>query len=261
MNYLYKHRNLIYSLAKRELEARFRGSVLGLFWLVVMPILMLLVYSFVFGVIFKARWGIDGGDGNQYSLILFAGLIVFNIFAECISRAPVLITGNVNYVKKIVFPLEVLPLTILIVALFQAAISLLVWLVAHFIIFGMPPISGIMLPIVLLPYLLVVLGLSWFLASLGVFLRDVSQVIAIVVTVLLFMSPIFYPVSVVPERFRLLYMLNPVTTAVEMARDVLFFGRLPDPIAFGLFTLVSIIVAWLGFYWFQKTRKGFADVL
>ena len=146
----FSQRHMIYSLAKREIEAKFRGSILGLLWLVVMPILMLLIYTFVFGVIFKTRWGIDGGDGSQYSLILFAGLIVFNIFAECVGRAPVLVTSNVNYVKKVVFPLEILPWTILLVALFQAIVSLFVWLAAHFILFGLPPITALLLPLSLI---------------------------------------------------------------------------------------------------------------
>ena len=258
---IYSKRNVIFSLAKRELEARFRGSVLGLLWIIIIPILMLVVYSFVFGVIFKARWGVDGGDGSQYALILFIGLIIFNIFSESIGRSPVLITGNVSYVKKVVFPLEILPIIILIVALCQAIVSLFVWVVAYIIMFGFPPITGFLLPIILFPYILFILGISWFLASLGVFLRDISQFITILVTVLLFMSPIFYPISVVPEAFQLIYMVNPITYAVEMSREVLFFGRLPSFIPFSLFTLASMIIASLGFSWFQKTRKGFADVL
>ena len=252
---------LIYSLAKRELESRFRGSVLGLFWLIIIPILMLSVYSFVFGVLFKARWGIDGESGSQYALILFAGLIVFNIFAECIGRAPVLVTGNVSYVKKVVFPLEILPLVILLVALFQTAINVIVWLVAYIIMFGVPPVTSLALPFILFPYLIFIVGLSWFLASLGVFLRDITQIIPILITILLFMSPIFYPISVVPEAFRWMYMLNPITYAVEMVREVMFFGRLPDIVSFGVYTSASAVVALMGSFWFRKTRKGFADVL
>ena len=260
-NGLRRHKSLIYALAKRELEARFRGSVLGLVWLFAFPIMMLSIYSFVFGVIFKARWGLDGGDDRQYALILFIGLIVFNIFAECVGRAPVLITSNISYVKKVVFPLEVLPWTILIAALLQAGISLVVWLLAHLILYGLPPLTGLLLPVIFAPYLLFIMGLSWLLASLGVFLRDLSQVIAIMVTVLLFMSPIFYPISVVPEAFRFIYMLNPITYAVEMAREVLFFGRLPDPYMLLQYVLSSVALACLGFAWFRRTSKGFADVL
>jgi lipopolysaccharide transport system permease protein len=261
MGNLFTHKHLIFALTKREIEARFRGSFLGLFWLIIFPILMLSVYSFVFGVIFKARWGIDGGDDQEYALILFIGLIIFNIFAECIGRAPVLVTSNVSYVKKVIFPLEILPWTILISALLQAAVSIVVWFAAHLILFGLPPITGLLLPFLLVPYVLFVMGLSWLLASIGVFFRDLSQMIAITVTILLFMSPIFYPISVVPEAFRPIYMLNPITYAVAMARDVLFFGDLPEPMTFGMYFFASVLVAMLGFYWFQHTRKGFADVL
>lgn len=258
---LHDHRVLIASLTRRELEARFRGSMLGLVWLVIFPVMMLSIYAFVFGVIFKARWGIDGGDDSQYAMVLFVGLIVFNIFAECIGRAPILVTSNVSYVTKVVFPLVILPWPILIVALIQACISLAVWVVAHLLLLGIPPVTGLLLPVVLLPFILFLLGVSWFLASLGVFLRDISQVIPIIVTVMLFMSPIFYPVSVVPEVFRPIYMLNPITYAVELARDVLFFGVLPDPLMLGVFTLGSAAIAVLGFAWFNRTSKGFADVL
>lgn len=258
---LSNNRDLIFSLTQREIQARFRGTALGLFWLVLHPVLMLAIYTFVFSVIFKARWGQEGGSDTEYALILFVGLIVFNIFAECINRAPTLIVDNVNYVKKVVFPLEILPGIVLGAALFQALVGFGVWVAAHLILFGIPPMTGMLLPFVLLPYLLFIMGLSWFLASFGVFLRDLSQVTGILTTVLLFMSPIFYPISAVPERYHFIYQLNPVTYAVEQARDVLFFGRLPDLIGWALFALVSFLMAGLGYLWFQKTRESFADVL
>lgn len=257
----WKNRGLILSLTLREIAARYRGTVAGIFWALFHPLLMLAIYTFVFSVIFKARWGQEGESDAQYALVLFIGLIVFQIFAECISRAPTLITGNVNYVKKVVFPLETLPWSAMGAALFQAGISLMVWFVAHLVLVGLPPVTGLLFPVVILPFLFFVMGVSWWLASLGVYVRDIAQVSGIVVTMLFFMSPIFYPISVVPEKFIFLYKMNPITYAVEQARDVLFFGRAPDPAIWCLYAILALAVAWLGFAWFQKTRKGFADVL
>jgi lipopolysaccharide transport system permease protein len=223
--------------------------------------MMLLVYTFVFGVIFKARWGGSGASKTEFALILFAGLIVFNLFSDCVNRAPSLIVANVNYVKKIIFPLEILPVVTLLAALYHALVSLAVWVVAYGLIYGMPHASLIYLPLIIAPFSLFVLGGCWILASLGVFLRDVAQVIGVFVTVLMFLSPIFYPATALPEGYRELIFFNPLTLAVEQVRDALFWGRSPDMVALGIYWVLSLVVAWLGYSWFQKTRKGFADVL
>jgi lipopolysaccharide transport system permease protein len=172
-----------------------------------------------------------------------------------------LILSNVNYVKKVVFPLEILPWVALGSAMFYALISLGVWLSAYLILFGKPHITLLLLPLVILPLLLFIMGLTWGLASLGVYLRDVSQFIGIVITVLMFLSPVFYPSSALPEEFRYLLLLNPLTPAIEQARDVLFWGKMPDMTIWSVYLLGATLVAWLGFAWFQKTRRGFADVL
>ena len=198
---------------------------------------------------------------TEFALILFAGLIVFNLFAECFNRAPGLILANVNYVKKVVFPLEILPWVALGSALFHALISLGVWLIAYLILFGVPHITVLLFPLVILPLLLLIMGLTWALASLGVYLRDVSQFIGILTTVLMFLSPIFYPASALPEAYRHLLLLNPLTPVIEQARDVLFWGKVPDMTILSIYLLMTAFIAWLGFAWFQKTRKGFADVL
>jgi lipopolysaccharide transport system permease protein len=223
---------------------------------------MLAVYTFVFSVIFQARWGTDGsGSKTEFALLLFAGLIMFNLFAECINRAPGLILGNVNYVKKVVFPLEILPFVGLLSALYHALISLLVWLIAYVVFFGVPHATMLYLPLVLVPFALFVMGLSWALASLGVFLRDVSQFIGVVTVSMMFLSPIFYPASALPEAYRYLLYLNPLTPVIEMTRGLLFWGKLPEWLDLSFYWLATGAIAWLGFAWFQKTRKGFADVL
>ena len=258
---LWRNRSLVRALIHREVVGRYRGSVMGILWSFFNPLLMLLVYTFVFSVIFKARWSTGSDSKTEFALVLFAGLIVFNLFAECFTRAPSLILSNVNYVKKVVFPLEVLPWVVLGSALFHASVSLVVWLLAYAVLFGVPHATVILLPLVLLPLALLTVGLTWALASLGVYLRDVSQFVGSLTTVLMFLSPIFFPVSALPEKFRQLLLLNPLTPAIEQVRDVLYWGKVPSMGMLLIYFLGAVFVAWLGFAWFQKTRKGFADVL
>lgn len=258
---LWRNRYLIKTSVQREVVGRYRGSFLGTFWSFFHPMFMLAVYTFVFSVVFKARWQSGSGSKTEFALILFAGLMVFNLFAECINRAPSLILGHTSYVKKVVFPLEILPLVVIGGATFHLGISLAVWLLAYTLLFGMPHFTVLLLPVVLLPLVLLTAGLSWWLASLGVYLRDVSQFVSILTTAMLFLSPIFYSIANLPEHFQIILHFNPLTPIIEQTRDVLFWNRLPS-----LGKLVwcygfSTVIAYLGFAWFQKTRKGFADVL
>ncbi len=258
---LWRNRALIQAMIKREVVGRYRGSFIGILWSFFNPLFMLTVYTFVFSVVFKARWNAGSDSKTEFALILFAGLIVFNLFGECINRAPSLILSNVNYVKKVVFPLEILPWVSLGASAFHAIISLVVWLIAYSILFGIPHISALLLPLFLMPLILFTAGLSWILASLGVYLRDVSQFIGVIVTVLMFVSPIFYPASALPEKYQTVMLLNPLTPAIENARAVLFFGTIPDITILSVYYAGAALTAWVGFVWFQKTRKGFADVL
>jgi len=258
---LWRNRELIKASAKREVLGRYRGSFLGLLWSFFNPLLMLAVYTFVFSVVFQARWGGGSGSKTEFALVLFAGLMMFNLFAECINRAPALVLNNPNYVKKVVFPLEILPAVTLLAALFHLLISLGVWLLAYVVFFGVPHATVLYLPLIVLPFVVFIMGLSWALASLGVYLRDVSQFIGVITTVLMFLSPIFYPATALPEAYRHLLYLNPLTPVIEQTRDVLFWGKNPDFVMLGFYWLITAIIAWLGFAWFQKTRKGFADVL
>jgi lipopolysaccharide transport system permease protein len=258
---VWRHRRLIVTLARREVLGRYRGSVFGLAWSFFNPILMLAVYTFVFSVVFRARWSGGGESRTEFAIILFAGLMVFNLFAECVTRAPGLVIANANYVKKVVFPLEVLPVVAVVSALFHGGVSLLVWLVFFGAMFGLPPPTALLLPVVLAPLLAFTLGLSWLLASLGVYLRDVGQVVGIATAALMFLSPIFFPVTALPVDVQPILALNPLSLVIEHVRGVLIFGTLPVPWVYAVQVAVSLAVAWLGFAWFQKTRRGFADVL
>ena len=258
---LWRNRSLIKALAKREVLGRYRGSYLGIFWSFFNPVFMLLVYTFVFSVVFKARWSSGSDSKTEFAMVLFAGLMVFNFFAECINRSPSLILSNVNYVKKVVFPLEILPIVAMVSGLFHLMASLLVWLLAYIVIFGWPQPTALMFPIVLLPLLLFTLGLSWMFASLGVYLRDLSQFLGLAMTVLMFLSPIFYPIASIPEPYQVYLLLNPLTPMIEMTRQVLYIGVVPNLGILAIYGVVGLAVSSLGFMWFQKTRKGFADVL
>lgn len=257
-----RNRQLIRNLMQREVMGRYKGSILGIFWSLVTPVFMLTVYTFVFSVIFKARWGDGGSDSKtEFAIVLFAGLMVFNLFSECVGSAPSLVLANVNYVKKVIFPLEILPWVRMGNALFHFAVSLVVWLIAYLLLLGIPHWQIVLLPIVILPLVLFVMGLCWFLSSLGVYLRDVGQIIGLVITAMMFVSPIFYPASSLPLEYQLFVFLNPLTLPIEMARDILYSGRLPNMELLVLYSAGSLACALLGFAWFQKTRKGFADVL
>lgn len=253
--------SLIYALLKREILSRYKGSFLGVLWPFILPLLMLGIYSFVFGIIFKPKWTELSESRLDFSLLIFLGLIIFNLVAECLSRAPNLIASNVSYVKKIVFPLEILPLVSMGSALFHAFISLLVWTAFYFLIYGRLNETSILLPFILLPLIILVVGVSWVLSSIGVYIRDISHVIGLAISGLMFISPIFYPLDSVPEEFRFIIQLNPISIPIEMTRDILYFGVIPSFKIYFFYLLISSLIAVLGYVFFQKTRKGFGDVL
>ncbi|MDH0748958.1 ABC transporter permease [Pseudomonas sp. GD03842] len=258
---LWKNRSLISQMTKREVIGRYRGSVMGLAWSFFNPILMLAVYTFVFSEIFKSRWvGVDTGKGG-FAILLFVGMIVHGLFAECANRAPSLVMSNSNYVKKVVFPLEILPVITLGSALFHSCISLLVLVVAQLLVVGTLHWSALLFPLILIPLILATLGVSWLLASLGVYLRDVGHVITVLTTVLLFLSPVLYPVAALPDAYQPWLKLNPLTYIIEESRSVLLFGNLPDWGSLAIAITAGALIAAIGFWFFQKTRKGFADVI
>jgi lipopolysaccharide transport system permease protein len=259
---LLRHRQLIWQLTKRDVAGRYRGSMLGLFWSLVNPLLMLAVYTFVFGFVFRAKWGIAEPESKlDFAIILFVGLIVYNIFAECMNRSPSAILSQPNFVKKVVFPLDVLAYVVLGSSLIHGLISLAVLLVFFFFVHGLPPWTIVLFPFILFPLIFFCLGLSWFLLSLGVFVRDVGQVVGVITTALLFLSPLFFPLSALPENVRVLIQLNPLSFPIEQAREVVIWGHMPNWTGLALYGVACFVAMWLGFIWFQKTRKGFADVI
>jgi lipopolysaccharide transport system permease protein len=259
---LWRNRQLIAQMTRREVAGRYKGSALGLAWSFFNPVFMLAVYTFVFSVVFKARWGVGGEESKtQFAVVLFVGMIVHGLLAEVLNRAPGLILGNVNYVKKVVFPLEILPVISMGAALFHSFVSLGVLLIAFAMFNGYLHWTAVLVPVVVVPLVILTLGLAWILASLGVFLRDVGQTIGIITTVMLFLAPVFYPITALPEEMRPWILANPLTFIIEQAREVLIWGHLPNWVGLGIYTLVATVIAWAGYAWFQKTRKGFADVL
>jgi lipopolysaccharide transport system permease protein len=224
---------------------------------------MLALYTFVFGIVFGGRrWdGASQSSIGEFAIILFAGLIPHAVFAEMLGLCPKLIRSNPNYVKKMVFPLEVLPIAALGGVLFHATISFTMLLVVQLLLIGRLPFTFLLLPVVLAPFALMVLGISWFLTSLGVFVRDIDQVLRPLTAVLLFVSPIFYPIDRIAEPYRALLYLNPLTFIVEQMRAVLIWGQMPNWFGLAVYGIIAMIVAALGLWWFQKTRRGFADVL
>lgn len=258
---LWHHRKLILNLTRREVVGRYKGSLFGILWSFFNPVFMLFVYTFVFSFVFNARWNAASTSRTEFALVLFAGLIVFNFFSECAMKAPGTILSNVNYVKKVVFPLEILPVVNAASALFHALISTVVWLLFYLIERGLPPLTVLWFPLIMLPLFLFSTGIGWLLSALGVFLRDVGQFISLFVTALMFLSPIFYPVTAVPAAWRPLLNLNPLAPAISQFRDIFYWGVSPAPGLYLSYLAGCALFAWLGFFVFQKTRKGFADVL
>jgi lipopolysaccharide transport system permease protein len=259
---LWYNRQLIWQLIRREVVGRYRGSLMGLAWSFITPLLMLVVYTFVFSVVFKSRWSSSAEESRtDFAIILFTGMIVFGLFSEIVNRAPGLIISNTNYVKKVVFPLEILPWVTLGSVLFHSFVSLIVLLSVQIILNHSLPWTIIFFPIVLLPLIFASLGVAWLLASLGVYLRDIGQLTGVFTTVLMFLSAVFYPISALPETYQIYLKLNPLVLIITESRKVLIFGILPDWLSLGIALLVGFAIAIAGFWWFQKTRKGFADVL
>jgi len=259
---LWRYRGLVASLVERDIVGRYRGSLMGLAWSFFNPVLMLLVYTFVFSVIFNARWGVEPNESRtDFAIILFVGIIVHGLFAECVNRAPGQILSHANYVKKVVFPLDILPWVALGSALFHAFASVVVLLAVQLIARHTLPWTAVLFPLVLVPLVFATMGFAWFLAALGVYVRDVGQITAVFTTVLMFLSPVFYPASALPPSIREWMWLNPLARIIEEGRNTLVFGKLPDPGGLAISLAAGLVLAWAGFAWFQKSRRGFADVV
>lgn len=250
-------------MVRRNIAVRYKGSVLGIIWSFAHPLLMLSVYTFVFGFIFKVRWGVDQTaiEDIPFPLIMFCGMAVFNIFAESVNASAGIVTGNPSLVKKVVFPLEILPLSNVITILIFSLAWMILLLMGTILFVHELHWTVVLLPATLFPLFLFTCGCSFFVSSLGVYLRDTQYAVGILTQILFFMTPIFYPISIVPERLRWILEYNPLSCLVEETRKVILFGMLPDWTVCGISLVISYIVFQLGLNWFSKTKKGFADVL
>ena len=265
MNELFQNKDLILQLIKREVLERYRGSSLGLLWSFAYPVFMLLVYMFVFGIVFKLKWGVAPGSGQEnpvpFGIIMFSGLVLHAFLGECLVRSCTLITNNQQYVKKVVFPLPILSLVSIGAAVFHLLAGLVILLVFMLLFGVIPSWTIVYAPFVILPFVMLILGISWLLSALCVFIRDIKQIIGVLVTVLLFLAPIFYPLSQVPEAYQHWMYLNPLTIIIEEFRAVVLFAQQPDWLLLGMYYLVASIVLVLGFSFFKRTKGAFADVV
>lgn len=256
-----RHRSLLIELTRREILGRYRGANFGLFWSLLSPFLMLGVYVLAFGFVLPARWPEVDGRQPNFALVLYAGLIVHGFFAECVVRSPSLVTGNPNFVKRVVFPLELLPWTLVLSALFHAVMGMVVFVILHFVIAGPPPPSVLMMPLVLLPLVPLLAGLSALLAALGVYVRDINQVTGVLATAALFLSSAIIPLSAIPSEYRRVFEINPLTFIIDQVREVGLWGHAPNWGGLALYLVVAFIVMHVGFACFAALRRGFADVV
>ncbi|HEL3831247.1 TPA: ABC transporter permease [Stenotrophomonas maltophilia] len=252
---------LLWALSLREIAARFKGSYGGLSWYVIQNLLLLTLYSFVFGTLFKNRWGQGDHPSGNFTVALFIGLIVFNLFAECVTRAPTLILANANYVKKVVFPLDVLPVVTLITAVFNAFVAMLVLIAVSWYLDSPMHWQGLWIPVILLPLMVLILGVTWLLAALGTYIRDINQMVTLLISAFMFLSPLFYQITALPKAAQTWVMFNPLTLPMQESRAALMLGQSPDWAALGVYLLIAVPVAALGYMFFQKMRGGFADVI
>jgi len=258
---LYENRKLLFMMAKRDVQLKYKGSILGVSWNIITPIIMLIIYTFVFSSIFKMRWSEVESSKYEFALILYIGILFYGVFADAINSMPRLISSNVNFVKKIVYPLETLAIVQVLVSLFNFTMGFIIWILAYILLFGWPPSTIFLIPLVILPFSIVLIGLGWFLSATGVFLRDTPHVTTIVTSTLMFLTPVFYPLAAVPEKYRILIYLNPLATVIESARSLMFWGEIPNILVIAVLWVSSFIIAILGLIWFQNIKGRFADVL
>jgi lipopolysaccharide transport system permease protein len=255
-----RHRPLAIELTRREILGRYRGASFGLLWSLISPFMMLMVYTVAFGFILKARWP-GARDNYEFALVLFAGLIVHGFFAECLTRAPQVIVGNANFVKRVVFPLDLLVWSMALTALFHLGMNTLVLLALQLATQHLVHATALLLPFVVAPLVVLCVGVGWILAAFGVYLRDIGQMVGVVATAMLFLSSAIVPVDAVSEQYRWLFYLNPLTFIIDQTREVVIWGRMPDWQGLGTYAACAVGVALVGHALFGRLRRGFADVL
>lgn len=261
---LYHNRELIWNLTKREVNSTYQGSFLGGLWTIIVPFMMMAIYTLVFSVIFQTRWNTGSTQPTprgEFALILYTGLTAFNVFSTVINRSPGLVLAVPNYVKKVVFPLEILPVVATASAIITSLINVALILAGSVLVYHAISPTVWLLPLVYIPLILLTLGLAWFLSSLGVFIRDIGQVTSVIIQALFFLTPIVYSIDSIPQNIRFLAALNPLGLIIDGLRRTLLWGTMPDWESWAAVTLTCAVVALLGFVWFSVTKKGFADVM
>lgn len=257
---LFQHRYLIGQLTRRDVLLKYRGSYLGVGWSFLYPLLLLLSFTFVFGKILGSRWPQPEGHAVPLALIMYCGLIVFNVFAEVAGAAPRLIHGYHSYVKKIIFPVEILPVVLVVTACIHAVINLVILLIAIALFGDLHP-TLLLTPIMLLPMLFFAFGIAWLLAAAGVFVRDLIHVMPVLVQISMFLSPVFYGVSSVPGYLQWFYHINPLSAVIENLRRVVLWGEMPHWGNWSITLAISLITAVIGYLFFKHGKEEFADVL
>jgi lipopolysaccharide transport system permease protein len=255
------HRDLIGRLVAREVSQRFKGSILGIAWAILTPLLTAAVFTLIFTGVFPQRWPGRSGSYIDFALIMLVGLAVHGVLAEALARAPQIVLGNANYVTKVIFPLEVLPAVTTLASLVNLAITLMIVLIGNLAVNGSFHATALLLPLVLLPYMVFIAAAVMFVAACGVFLRDIGLIMTPIVMLAMFLSPMFFPLEAVPEAWRFLVDMNPITPIMEQSRAVLLFGVLPDFVSLALYLLLAVISLGVANWVFQRLRPGFADVL
>ncbi len=255
------HWSLVKELTRRDILGRYRGASFGLLWSLFGPLMILAIYSLAFGQIFKSRWQQAPGEDAAFGIVLFLGIIVHGFFAECLSRAPRLMIDNANYVKRVIFPLHVLPWSVVLSALFHMAMNMLVFVVLSALVYDRASPLLFLVPVVLAPLVLLTVATTWVVASLGVYVRDINQATPVVVTALFFLSSAIVPVHTLSPRYQAIFHLNPLTFFIDQVRNVALWGRPPDWVGLAQYAVVALVAVYLAHAWFRTTSKGFADVL
>lgn len=258
---MHSYKNLYFNLLKKEIEGKYKGTLLGVFWPLLNPLLTLSIFYFVFGEIFQVKWSGNAENKVDFALLMFLGLLLFNFFAEIVNQAPSVISSNANFVKKVIFPLEILMIVNVGAAGFTLIIAIFIWLIMFAVFAGDIKWTIIYLPLILIPLMAFCLGAAFVLAAIGAYIKDMGQTIGLVTTATMFLSPIFYPLDALPENFQNYLLFNPLTIPIESIRKISYFGKMPDLQLMLFYSFVAFMVLWAGIRVFQRAREGFADVV
>lgn len=253
----WQYRELIRVVLGRELSQRFRDSYFGWIWAALMPLAMLSVFILVFSHTLK----VESESDLNFALSTFVGLLFFNVFSELGARAPSLLSEHANFIKKSIFPSEILAWTSLLRTLTYAGIGFVIFLCFEIFMMKGIPLTALLLPFILLPLFLLMLGVTWFLAAIGAFTRDISFMMATILPVLIFAAPVFYTTLGMPLSMKLVSYIVPISPYIEMTREILLIGRLPDLMSYGVVWVVALLVFYGGYFFFMRFRSVVVDVI